>query len=173
MGTHKTGSHPSGLAYTTNVNLSQPESIGNTCQGSLPYTIHNPLTQLEPAYLTLEYRTRWPSKEMPTSSPVPPCSHVTSSTLYKTCSCPKSLGKRAPLLVGHYVPPIHQLSSLGQRTSHSLLSCFRLVIWQGYTICYVNVQQSDLKGKILTKEELDLKSLSSVLAPWPVIIHWR
>lgn len=104
-GTHNIGGHPSGLAHTAQVNLRQPESAGNTC---LTYTNHNPPTQLEPAYLTLEHRTPLAFRRSaePLASPA-------LFPWYLFHALQNLLLPKIPLLVGHCVPPIHRLSPLG------------------------------------------------------------
>lgn len=59
-----------------------------------------------------------------------PISVVPLLTLYKTRSCPKSLGESTPLLVGHCTLPICGLSPPEEgRQTHDLLPYFSFVIW--------------------------------------------
>lgn len=53
-----------GPAHITDLNVSQPALVGNTCQGTLMDTSHNTLAPLQLAYLILENTTCCPRREI-------------------------------------------------------------------------------------------------------------
>lgn len=95
--------HPSGLAHVKSLNLNEPSLTGNTGQGHVTYTHHDP-PLLELAHFTLENKTCWAYKGIPTSEPILPCPHIASSNALYTSLLSQILRHSASLLVRHCTP---------------------------------------------------------------------
>lgn len=75
--------HPSVLAHVTNVNLSEPVLSGNSCQGNLTDTRHNPHVSF--SQLTLPWKTgpTGLTRKCPTCQPITPHPTLRLLMLYK------------------------------------------------------------------------------------------